>query len=462
MDTDFYSDKTILAFVKSALCQGDAKLFQWYLKGNAARFRERLARKFPGADLQPVVYACVTDMIRDLVLDTIGSLTVALKSAGDLIVSGGESFNMYFSKEHRIITSDIDTKFVPALEGYENLQKIKLKLWTLLGQHAKRLDTRIRDRIRQLARSRVGRILGISVGRTGPWVTRRFTLIPKKRRTLSSDAVSPEDVLIDVELFALDLKMRHFSVEKKRIVPVNLGGILDIALMRRGEMGYEVAHGRNQGVQYFDRARRRIRADRRILFASRRFLVEDLFLMQRLGLRPNKRAKDRARMYQFATAVLGLKGLKKSDAVGTIFKKCEKVLGKAPGPVAPKSRPRPRPRFVFRSADPRKYARWTTHPNPEKMYQLIGAGYKLPGYVRTSGPFRFDTTTTKWVPDERLEYIKNEFPFRPAAGSVKKLPDGIRLMNTLYGYRANRNGRTKVLVNSALIPLIGLKKLPVS
>ena len=458
MDTDFYSEKTILAFVKSTLCQGDAKLFQWYLKGNASRFRERLARKFPKADLQPVVYACVTDMIRDLVLDTIGSLTVALKSAGDLIVSGGESFNMYFSRDDRIITSDIDTKFVPALDGYENLQKIKLKIWTLLGQHAKRLDTRIRNRIQQLSRTRVGRILGISVGRTGPWVTRRFTLIPKKRRTLSSDAVSPEDVLIDVELFALDLKMRHFSVEKKKIVPVNIGGILDIALMRRGEMGYEVAHGRNQGVQYFDRARRRIRVDRRILFASRRFLVEDLFLMQRLGLRPNKRAKDRARMYQFATSVLGLKGLKKSDAVSTIFKKCEKVLGKAPAAA----RTRTRPRFVFRAADPRKYARWTTHPNPEKMYQLIGAGYKLPGYTRTSGPYRFDTTTTKWVPDERLEYIKNEFPFRPAAGSVKKLPEGLRLMNTLYGYRANRNGRTKVLLNSALIPLIGLKKLPAS
>ena len=455
MDTDFYSDAVVSAFVKSALCQGDAKLVKWFREGNVRRFRERLVRKFPEADLQPVVYACVTDVIRDLVLDTIGSLTVSMRSAGDLIVSGGEAFNMYFEQRDRIITSDIDTKFVPVVKGFEALQAIKLKLWHLLGQHAKRLSPVIRRRIQtQLRSTRVGKFLGISLAPKGPLVTRRFTLIPKKRQSLASTAVRAEDVLIDVELFALDLRLRYFVPEKKRVTPVNLGGILDIAMMRPGEMGYEVALGRNQGVRYVNRSTKKMRTDRRILFASRRFLIEDLYLMNELKLRPNKKAKDRLRMFQFATAVLGVK-VAKSDAIGTIFKKCEAKLG---APPARRAHVAKRGAFVARSFDPGRYAKWTT--KPEKLQQAVSASFAIPGFARTSGPYRFDTVKKRWTANTSPEYIKNEMAFRAESGTVKKLPKGLRLMNTLYGYRANRNGASRILVNSARIPFIGLKNGP--
>mgnify|MGYP006897443883 CR=1 FL=1 len=32
---------------------------------------------------------------------------------GDIVISGGEAFNIYFDRDSRVITSDIDTKFVP-------------------------------------------------------------------------------------------------------------------------------------------------------------------------------------------------------------------------------------------------------------------------------------------------------------------------------------------------------------
>ena len=55
---------------------------------------------------------------------------------GDLIISGGDVFNIHMPKEKRIITTDIDTKFIPRLknisvsskEYFEYLQLIKLKI----------------------------------------------------------------------------------------------------------------------------------------------------------------------------------------------------------------------------------------------------------------------------------------------------------------------------------------------
>jgi len=120
MDSSFYSEEAILRFVKSNLCQNDEKLFRHYLNGNVSRFRERLSRKFTKEkqdELEQVVYSCITDSIRDIILETIGYLTDKLHPYGDLIVTGGEAFNMYFEKEDRIITSDIDTKFIPVFKG---------------------------------------------------------------------------------------------------------------------------------------------------------------------------------------------------------------------------------------------------------------------------------------------------------------------------------------------------------
>jgi hypothetical protein len=41
-----------------------------------------------------------------------------------------------------------------------------------------------------------------------------------------------------------------FHPRKNRIIPMNLGGILDIAFMRPNEFGYEVIQTRKKGVTY--------------------------------------------------------------------------------------------------------------------------------------------------------------------------------------------------------------------
>ena len=325
-----------------------------------------------------------------------------------------------------------------------------------MGQHAKRLDIKIKNRIKKvLCKSRIGQLLGVSLPKSGPWVTRRYTLIPKKRQKLTTSDVTPEDVLIDVELFALDLKINYYSIEKKRIIRGKLGGILDMALMRPGELGYEVALERNQGVMYMNPETKKVITDRRILFAGKKFLVEDLYVMQELNLRPNKVDKDRRRMYQFSKYILGVKNITPKDSITSIFKKAQKKFSKKISRVSV------RKKFVPSALNPKLYSKWTTKPNPDKLYQLVGfkgtPGVKIPGYKLTSGVYKFNINSRKWVTNNKPEYIKNELTHRPEF--LKSLPKGVRAFDTLYGYRANRNGpKTNILYNASLIPLIGLKR----
>jgi hypothetical protein len=475
MDSSFYSEDAILKFVKTNLCQNDEKLFRHYLNGDVGRFRERLSRKFTKDkqdELEQVVYSCITDSIRDIILETIGWLTEKLHPFGDLIVTGGEAFNMYFDKEDRIITSDIDTKFIPVFKGpsgglvtskspryFGFLQSVKLKLWDLLGKKAKELNLRIKKRIETILKdTKIGKMLGISFPK-GPWVTRRYTLIQKKRQSVKTNDVTLKDVLIDVELFALDLKLKYYSIESKRTVNQHLGGILDIAIMRPYEVGYEIAFSRHQGVVYKNKDTGDMVHNRNILFAGKRFLVEDVYLMQLLGLRPHKVKKDRSRLFTFATRVLKIKNLKKTDKLVKIFKRCAFRLKDS---VRPSIKGRP----VFKlnwSPDPSKYKRYTTSPRLEPLVtsQIVGlrssANMNIPGYVRSSGPYRFNLNKKKWISNNSKMYIKNEMTHRPQKASAP-IPRA-HLRNILYGYNPKRNSwMPEALVNkSATIPLVGLK-----
>jgi hypothetical protein len=476
MDVGFYNEGTIAQFMRKSLCQNDAKLYGHYINGRIGRFRERLSRKFPDSqkNIEQVLYACVTDSIRDIVLGVVGDLTETLKRSGDLIVSGGEAFNMYFEKNDRIITSDIDTKFIPIFKGpsgslistkspkyFGLLQNVKLQIWEALGEIAKRINLQIKQRIeRDLKTKKIGRMLGITFPSVGPFVTRRYTLIEKKRQSLNDDSVSLEDVLIDVELFALDLKICYYSVEKKRVTKVNLGGILDIAIMRPFEIGYEIAFTKHQGVLYKDKDTNKMVFNKNILFASRKFLIEDVYLMQLLKLRPTKVQKDRKRMFTFATKVLKIKGLKGTDTILKIFKKSIGSLK-----AYPKTTVKKRPVFKLKyNLNPEKYKNYTTEPSLEKLVTKQVVGFRgprnvnIPGYMKTSGQYRFNVESKKWKVNNSRLYIKNEMTHRPENFSGGAIPK-VHLRNILYGYNPKRNSwMSENMVNkAAMIPLVGLK-----
>jgi len=439
MDHVYYSDKTIQDFEKRIVCQNDDKLYKYFTEGNIEKFRKALT---PNSfkTIEQAVYVYITDALRDIILSTISSISERVKPFGKLIVTGGEAFNMYFDRDNRIVTSDIDTKFTPTFKldqhYFKTLQVFKLYLWDYLGKISIQLDRKIKGRIDALRLTKVGTFLGISLPSHGPYVTRRYTLI-KKSQTKPA-------VLIDVELFALDLRVRYYSPEFKKVILQNLGGILDMAIMRPYEFGYEVI---DRPVQ-----------KGRIFVAGKKFLVDDIILMHSLGLRPNKVQKDRKRLYQFATTVLGVKSVTKSTAIFDIYKKI-KFNGSPSTPLKLSYLSRSFMNSIIRNVNPLKYTVRTTVPFRTRLLKdhVIGSHEPLPDFKPTKSDHYFDVSKGKWVLSTDPYYVRNMYEYRPTTALVPF--KSIKVANTLYGWDPVRNKAMpfKLRLKSSLLPFIGLK-----
>jgi hypothetical protein len=147
MDDQIYSKRRIEQFENENLFFKDAKLKKYYdrnLQRDLGKFRSRVHSTYPGKDFERVMYLFVTNSLRDIILETIGELSDYMKNMGDMIVSGGEAFNLYVKFDDRIITPDIDAKFVPRMpvnpQFFGKLQATKLILWDKLGEISKRLS----------------------------------------------------------------------------------------------------------------------------------------------------------------------------------------------------------------------------------------------------------------------------------------------------------------------------------
>jgi len=468
VDSVIYSDKAIDAFVKDKVCQGSSVLYRYYTKGDVSNFRKHLPNTVKSYKMvDQVVSTVVTDAIRDIILTIIGKLTVFLEPYGDLIVSGGEAFNTYFDRDEKVITSDIDTKFVPRFNprdqrffGY--LQAIKLLLWNKLGQFAVHYESKLYDRIRKfITKNKIGRMFGIKVparnsGEQDPWaVTRRYTLIRKSRSNLTTPKVSPKDTLIDVELFALDMDLTYYNVSFKRLEVHNVGGILDIAIMRPFELGYEIAASRERGVTYRNPLTGKEIYNKNILVASPRFLVDDLYLMKSLRLRPNKVQKDKQRLVTFAQKVLHINGVTTNTSDSVIYRKALERI-----PVNPTNNRRRRRQTASSTlisnalkVNPTNYIKHTTPPNVLRLAQNHLSSHSNGN--PTSGPYRFNINTQRWVKNTRTDYVKNELKFRPS--KVKTIPKPMTIENLpLYGFNPRRNliGNRRLFQKSAMIPFV--------
>ena len=468
MDEQIYSKATIDKFIDENLFFRDAKLKKYYernLQRDLGKFRARIRATHGDKDFEKMVYVLITDSIRDIILDTIGDLTQFLNSSGDLIVSGGEAFNMYVDFNDRIVTSDIDAKFVPRIPMNEKyfgkLQAVKLMLWNKMGELAKRLSVRIKKRIMSMQKkhSKLFKFLGVGFKQTGPYVTRRYSLI-KKKKTSNTNKPSKGDVFIDVELFALDLNIRFLSTKSGKIENFTMGGILDIPFMRPKEFGYEVALSKRRGITYRDVNTGKLINDKRLFVASKEFLIEDIYLMQKLNLRPEKKEKDRQRLVKLAQ--LFDKRIKASNSMEDVFKR---ITPKIVNRVRVTRKPVKIPINKAAKIDPYKYKNFTTKPSDERLSKQVVHGLKpvikntnVEGYKKSSGNQRFNTKNLKWKNVKNSAYVKNEYPLRPE--NAKPLPKNLNVTKTLYGYKPRRNAWVpKTLLNKAsAIPFVGLKK----
>lgn len=462
MDEKSYSKRVINNFLNSQLFFKDSLLKKYFENNNIQKFRRRVHNKFSDQQYEKLVYVLVTDSIRDIILDTVGELTLFLKDMGDLIISGGEAFNMYMAYKDRVITSDIDAKFVPRMEMngayFGKLQAVKLILWNKLGEISKRLNMKIKKRIIS-KKNKIFKFLGLGFKKKGPFVTRRYTLI-KKKKGGKDEKPSKGDVFIDVELFALDLNIRYFSIESGKIENFTLGGILDIPFMRPKEFGYSVANTvYKQGISYRNMDTDRVKINKNVLVASKEFLIEDIYLMHKLKLRPEKKEKDRQRLLKLAK--LFTKRVKSSDSIDSIFNKIKPyIIGVSKRKQKYKN---PKLKQALR-INPKKYEKFTTTPSAERLSKQIIHGINpskpttnIDGFENSSGNQRFNLNTFTWKRNNSTPYIKNEFSMRPI--KPNKIPNNLDIQETLYGFKPRRDGwiPKPLLKRASEIPFVGLK-----
>lgn len=465
MDEYIYSKSARDKFLNEHLFFGDPKLKKYFDQSDAIKFRNHARRNHSSKSFEKFMYVLITDNIRDIILQTIGELTDHMKDMGDLVISGGEAFNIHTDYEERIVTSDIDAKFVPRMtvdpKFFGKLQATKLILWDKLGQTAQKLNTRIKRRMMSTRKkySKMFRFLGINFDTKGPYVTRRYTLI-KKKKTRKDDKPSKGDVFIDVELFALDLNIKYFSVKTGKVEDMTIGGILDIPFMRPKEFGYEVVLTRRRGVTYRNIETNKMVTNKKVFVSSKEFLIEDIYLMHKLKLRPEKKEKDRQRLVKLSK--LFVKNIKVSDSIEDVFRRVRsKIVKKRPvtkrdGKVS-----------MIRAAkiNPNKYKTYTSGPSDERLSKQFVHGLKttyknmkVPGYENTSGNKRFNLESLRWKNVKDSSYVKNEMNLRTK--NAKNIPKNLNVRNTLYGHNPRRNKwvPATVINKAAAIPFVGLKK----
>lgn len=477
MDKDVYTEKTLDSFIRDKLCHGDELLYKYYQDVDVQKFRSRLS-KFGDVDddVKTVIQTYITDATRDVVYQIIMVLTKDIRQYGDLIVSGGEALNSYLDNEHRIVTTDIDTKFTPVVKlgskllsvkdprmfGY--IQLAKLKMWNTLGRVATQYNSLIVRRVQKLViKSPIGKLFGVSFPRDHQF-NRRYTLIKKNKKL---------GTLTDIELLALDLKLRYYVPSEKKVSTQNIGGVLDIAFMRPGEFGSEVVETRNV---YRFRSKNPITGKMSMIsvnLASPRFLLDDIYALQKFNLRPTKREKDRKRLYTFAKHIAEVPSASSRDSIDVLYRKIDttvKTWKEGYFLVGNKRRPKLTSRPALSKPEmlktlrlnPYTYEKVTTLPDGEKVYKQFFYGIKasnglrVPGYSPTFSNYRFDIHKGTWIKNTSPLYIHNEATYRP--NKITNFPK-VPVEDTLYGYNPARdNWMPKMLVKkSAMIPLVGLK-----
>ena len=463
MDPYIYTDATINNFVKKNFFFNDSVLERYYENGDIKSFRTRVSNVYKNVTFEKMLYAFVTDMTRDIILKTVSELTIFMEPMGDIIVSGGESFNYYVNKKDRIVTSDIDTKFIPRVrydtKYFGKLQAIKLILWNKLGEICAKIDKEVKKRL--TTDLKLATFIGFKPVNNGPVVTRRYTLI-KKKKVAPNSKVSRGDVLIDVELFALDLNIRAYSIEKGVVEERVLGGFLDIPFMRPGEFGYEIIDTRRKGFTYMNRHANKLVSDKNIYIAGKKFLIDDIYLMQRLGLRPEKIQKDKQRLYRLTKMLTNTNRITAADNIEKIFNVAQNIN------FTPTKKDFSKTRVSMLAAskiNPRKYEKYTTKPSLETLSKKFLHGLKtstnnmsVPGYSNTHGNMRFNLNTMKWIQDKTKRYIGNEYNLRP--NDPRNVSESVLENPPLYGYNPVRDKWVPkiILKHSAQIPFIGLKK----
>ena len=459
-------------FINENFFFNDRLMKQYFDKGYYQKFRTR-AKNFRnyGQKLEKVTYAYITHCIQDVLYRECGILSKSMSPAGFLVLCGGSAINQYLPPEHHSVTTDIDFKFIPTFKdipvrsekyfGY--MQYAKLMMWNEIGKLSKNLshNSIVKKRLKALQNSKIGKCLQLNFDNIR--FTRRYIVLHKKKQS-NNNNVTQGDILIDVELFAVDIRNIKFFPSKYG----SLSGILDFPFMRRGEIGGKVLKGVKKGIMYTSATGRKI-YNPNILVANKRFLVEDIYLMKSLGLRPEKTQKDRSRMEKLAKYAFKTEVMNSNTNLNIIKKIAKKTKDSSTFLKQTKKMPLAR----IENINPNTYADYTTILTRRQAARIAfpvygPRGVKVNGYKPTGDTrYRFDHNTHKWVYDPSRRFIRNTATYRihnPKVKNWRNLPKvKVNMSSTpyIYGYDIKRDRwlSSKMISKVSKIPLTGHKEL---
>ena len=232
--------------------------------------------------------------------------------------------------------------------------------------------------------------------------------------------------------------------------------------MRPREFGYDVVRTLKRGVTYRNVNTNKMIVNKKVYVASKEFLIDDIYLMHTLKLRPEKKEKDRQRLIRLAR--LFDKKIKLTDSIDTVVRRIRPKLKRT---YTTKQAPRRKNVSIQKAmrVNPYKYKKFTTEPSKERLSKKIVHGLNpmprktvVEGYEPTNGNQRFNLKNLRWKRENNNAYVRNEFALRPK--NAQPIPKNLNVQNTLYGFRPRRDGWVPkpLLERSAAIPFIGLKK----
>ena len=468
MDTTTYSQEAIDKYILTTVCLDDKTLYNYFTEGKVKEFRTRLRRKTDQKSLLKIALTLCTDVWRPRIYKIVKRMQTNMKPYGNLIISGGEAFNIYLPKTHRVITGDIDTKFVPGISSsdqkfFGKMQVVRLAMWNTLGKAAVYGNTKcVTELNKKLKTNKIAQMIGLSIDTNNPF-RMRYTLLPKLKQKSSTRNPKEGDVFMDVEIFALDLNVKCFNIEKNKVVAQKLGGILDAPIIKRDEFSSDV---------YKDFITRK-----EVAVASKRFLLDDLELLVRFGIRMGpKLVKDKIRLELFIRHVLGVNINKTRPSFDYLMKMAKNKI-----PKQPKTPRRTIKQFPFddwKKFNPQIHK---TLISPVSLTQLGFILYpmlkKVKAIRRMPVDLRFSPKRARWTNITNNQQRGNLLGIRPnrnknnqfTLAEIKKvrskvLPilekEEIPLPSLLYGYVPLRNNwiPTGLIDKAAIIGLLGQLK----
>ena len=344
---------------------------------------------------------------------------------------------------------------------FGKIQVTRLAMWNAIGKaatHANRKCIFPYNKI--LKASKAATFLGIQISNDNPFRI-RYTLLPKQKKGRKS-LPREGNVFMDVGIFAIDLNVRYFNIDQKKVTSQKLGGILDAPIIRRDEFSSDVYK------DFITTSKGKI--------ASKRFLLEDVELLVKYGIRKGaKLKKDKQRLRQFIEFVLKAP-IPPRAAFDQLMKIAKKKLPKRPRTKRLTLKP-------FPINDWRKFNPWVHEKiiSPASISQVIFLLYPLLDNIkalkRVPVDYRFDPGRARWVPIKNNKRLGNIYRFRPDKNGnlkinlavVKKMrneileilkKEKIPMPALLYGFVPGRDDwmPTGLIDRAAAIGLLGQLK----